>query len=99
MSFTVVKVEPTGTRQSTVLAKLAAGGCKWITADVPVYPQRPEAAAFHEARVMVGIGQRDMAARLGIHPRDLCDLEQGRAAFADPADWDRAIALLTEATP
>lgn len=55
--------------------------CGWVRSGVTL--KSSEAQRLWEARVGAGISLRDLAAALGVSPKDLGDLEHGRRVDPD----------------
>jgi Helix-turn-helix len=64
----------------------------------PVYPPSHEGEALRNVRLWeANLTLRPAAARLGIKPSELSDLEMGRSVFAEPAMWSLARRILAGA--
>ena len=86
----VVPVSPIGTRASTALVN-HGGHCRLENIDVTVYPASRHAMAVVMKRRSLGLSLREAAARIGLAPRDLSDIEHGRAVFEHDGDLNLAL--------
>lgn len=59
-----------------------------------VYPPSFAGDRLREVRHAIHLSVREAAARLGMAPQDLNDLEFGRAVLDDDGEWERAEVML-----
>lgn len=89
--FETRKVEPVGERTFRALVKPRSGPCTFQDVTEPTYPDEPRGEKLRQARIAISKGVDTVARKLGIGPADLSAVEFGRAVFASPADYDRAL--------
>lgn len=96
-SFSIVSVEPIGTRPGGSGFVCRAGGQGGAVAqmpDVQVYPPSPRGEALRSLRRKIPLSSREAAAKIGISGAELGKLERGEATLGSDQEWDRAEALL-----
>lgn len=92
--FHLEDVEPTGTERTMAYVQPSHGPCRLEPIDVPVYPVYPFGGDLRHYRRCCGMSLGQTAKRLGISPKNLCDLEHGRKRFASKQDEDAVLRLL-----
>lgn len=89
-------VQAIGKRTSDAIL-CGPGGCTVATVESDVYSPSPEREALRTMRLDLGLSLRQAAQRVGLLPRTLSDLEQGRRTLASQTDWPLLMVALRRA--
>lgn len=95
MTFTILDVPPTGTRDTGAFVTGSAG-CGYRVLTLSTYPPSPRGEYLRRLRCdsdpHVSLGEAGR--RLGLGPAALSAIERGAKTFASVEEWERAIGLI-----